>query len=307
MAAIEMARKSFSKEFSPTNRSLDFVGVISLKCVCNFRRLRRTPSPDYFLPQNMRNGYWQLAVSGEPLVHDRSEGRASAFSLVSKLLMANCYSPVSLLPLHQIPCQFFQRLRALAEAVQFCECRADQRIRLAQGFINPEQRRVGCFLRSGIFARSFAELLGGLSYVENVVDNLKRQADRLSKRSQLFCFAILRSGIKAAADQARRDQGGGLGAMDVLQHLRGGLGMLGFEINHLSANHALHRARSARDLFDNFHSRLGGTLTPRRTFIGLCLKRISCQNCECISKNFVAGGTAAPQIVVVQRGKIVVD
>ncbi len=96
-------------------------------------------------------------------------------------------------------------------------------------------------------------------------------------------------------------------AMDILQHLRRGPSVLGFQINDLSADHAIQRSCAACDLLDNPHPCLRRTFQPRQNLVGLGLQRVSRQNRERFPEHLVAGRTAAPQIVVIQRRKIVVD
>ena len=94
--------------------------------------------------------------------------------------------------------------------------------------------------------------------------------------------------------------------MDILQRLRVG-GVFRLQIHDLSADHAIHRAGGARDLFDDAHPRLRRTLQPRQHFVGLGLQRIAGENRDRLAKRFVACGTPAAQVVIVERGQVVMD
>src|SRR5438874_6776344 len=95
--------------------------------------------------------------------------------------------------------------------------------------------------------------------------------------------------------------------MNVLQHFEIGLPVLGLEVYNLAANHAVYSARPPRNFFDDPDPRLSRTMQPCQNLICLSLQRVSRKNCDCFAKNFVAGGATAAQIVVVERGKIIVD
>src|SRR5215472_18513731 len=113
----------------------------------------------------------------------------------------------SLLSFDQESRQLLQRFRALAESIQLRECIIDQLVCFADGGLDSKQRRIGCLLGSRVLAGGFSQLFGGLGDVENVVDDLKSQPDRPSKRAQPVHFAVFRASVQPAAYQAGRDQG----------------------------------------------------------------------------------------------------
>src|SRR5450631_932203 len=86
--------------------------------------------------------------------------------------------------LNQESCQSFKSIRPIAERTQLRHGGIGQLIGAAQRLLNSKQRRISCFLRRGVFAGSFSELLRRLSYIEYIVHNLKSQADGLPKGSQ---------------------------------------------------------------------------------------------------------------------------
>ena len=81
--------------------------------------------------------------------------------------------------------------------------------------------------------------------------------------------------------------------MDVLQHLQIWFSVLGFQIDNLAADHAVHGTGGASNLFDDAHAGFRRTAQPRQCFVRLSLQRITGQNCDCLAKNFVASGPAA--------------
>ena len=95
--------------------------------------------------------------------------------------------------------------------------------------------------------------------------------------------------------------------MDVFQHGQVGLGMFSFEVHDLAADHTLHRARAVGDCFDDAHARLCGTLQAGQYLIRLGLQRVARQDGNGLTINLVAGRPAAAQVIVIQRGQIVMD
>ena len=118
----------------------------------------------------------------------------------------------------------------------------------------------------GIFARGLAERFARFLDVQNVVHDLKRQADVL---------AVARNGIELLFVGARVDrphahagpqQRAGLGAMDGFEQL--GVGRLSFalEIRHLPADHAAHRSRRRGQLRNHARLAIAGTRPSSRAF-----------------------------------------
>ena len=83
--------------------------------------------------------------------------------------------------------------------------------------------------------------------------------------------------------------------------------MLGFEVNHLAADHAVDGAGGVGDFPDDRNARLGWARDLRQHFIGLRLQGVSGKDGDGLAEGLVAGGTPAPQVVVIERRQIVVD
>ena len=83
--------------------------------------------------------------------------------------------------------------------------------------------------------------------------------------------------------------------------------MLGFQVHDLAPNHSFDSARAVGYFADDGHARLSGTAQLRQHFISLGLQRIAGKDGDGFTEGFVTGGTAAPQIIVVERGKIVMN
>ena len=95
--------------------------------------------------------------------------------------------------------------------------------------------------------------------------------------------------------------------MDVFERGQVGLFVLGFEVDNLAADHAVDSAGGVGDFADDGNARLGWTAQLREHFIGLRLQRVSRQDGDRLAEDFVAGGTAAAQVVVIERGQIVMN
>ena len=87
-----------------------------------------------------------------------------------------------------------------------------------------------------IFAGGFAELLARLGDVQDVVDNLEREADVIAKIGQ--CLKLGRGAIRAHAAQpyGTAEQGGGFAFVDVLQFGCGNFFAFAFEVGDLSGD-----------------------------------------------------------------------
>ena len=83
--------------------------------------------------------------------------------------------------------------------------------------------------------------------------------------------------------------------------------MLGFEVNDLAADHAVDGAGGVGDFPDDGDARLGRASDLRQHFVGLGLQGVSGEDGDGLAEGFVAGGTSAAQVVVIERGQIVVD
>ena len=95
--------------------------------------------------------------------------------------------------------------------------------------------------------------------------------------------------------------------MDVFEGGEVGLFVFGFEVNDLAADHAVDGAGGVGDFANDGDARLGWTNQLGEHFIGLCLQGVSGEDGDGLSKDFVAGGASAPQVVVIKRGQIVVN
>ena len=114
-------------------------------------------------------------------------------------------------------------------------------------------------------------------------------------------------GVDPAGHQAGGDERARLVAMDALQRLAIRLRALRFQIHHLPADHAFDASRSTSDFLDDAHASLGRAGQLGQSLIGGGLQGIAGKNGRGFSERFVAGGLAAPQVVIIQRGQIVVN
>ena len=80
-----------------------------------------------------------------------------------------------------------------------------------------------------------------------------------------------------------------------------------FEIAHLAADHAAHGARGGGEFRDQRDSAVGRAVHLRQHLEGEREQRVAGQNRHGVAEDFVAGGVAAAQIVVIERGQIVVN
>ena len=103
---------------------------------------------------------------------------------------AAIFTPALFVPLEQILRQSFQRNRFAFENFQRAKRAVGELFRDFAGFFQADHRRISRLLRVGIFAGGFAELLAGLRHVEDVVDDLKGEADVIAEIGQ--CLQVAR-------------------------------------------------------------------------------------------------------------------
>ena len=113
--------------------------------------------------------------------------------------------------------------------------------------------------------------------------------------------------VNAPGNQADANQRAGLGAVDSFHQFRGRLMLLGFQVHDLSADHALDRSRSLRDGAHNLHRRGGRALQAGQHLVGLRLQRIPGKDSNRFAKGDMACRFATAQIIVIQRGQIIMD
>ena len=95
--------------------------------------------------------------------------------------------------------------------------------------------------------------------------------------------------------------------MNRLHQLARGFLVFALEIQHLSANHAVHSSHSVGNERDNLHRRRGRRVKAGQHLEGARLQSVAGENSYCFSELHVAGGLAAAQIVVIQRRQVVVN
>src|SRR5258708_28674060 len=117
-------------------------------------------------------------------------------------------------------------------------------------------------------------------------------------------MAVFGSGVKASAHEAGGDERRGLGAMNVFQHLGGGRGVFGFEVDDLGSDHGVDGSSAAGNLLDDAHPRFGGTFQLGENFVGLSLQRVPGEDGKGFAEYFVASWTAATQVVVIESRQI---
>jgi hypothetical protein len=121
-----------------------------------------------------------------------------------------------------------------AEAFQGSVCLCSELLRLATRALEAEYRGVGRLCRSHIFARGFAELLGRLGDIEDVIDHWKARPSASPNAVRLASCAEWRW-RSSHRDDRRGEQRRCFRAMDELQLFAGDLPPFAFEIEHWPA------------------------------------------------------------------------
>ena len=80
-----------------------------------------------------------------------------------------------------------------------------------------------------------------------------------------------------------------------------------FEVHDLAADHALDGSRRLRDQAHDLHCLRSRALHTGQHLVSLCLQRIPGKDSDRFAKDNVAGRLAAPQIIVIQGGQIIMN
>jgi hypothetical protein len=211
------------------------------------------------------------------------------------------------IPLEKICRQCFKRCGAIAENFQGSERAIGEALRDLPGFFEANDRGISRFLRGSVFAGGFAELLAGLRDIQNVVNDLEREADVVAEFGKRL--KLRRSAIRAHAAQSRRaaEQRRGLAFVDVFELVGGNFFAFAFEVGDLSRDE-LQRTGCARDFENEVLMRVARPGTALRGDLErLRQERVPRQHGDAFAKNFVVRELAATIIVIVHRRQIVVD
>src|SRR5262249_32710034 len=212
-----------------------------------------------------------------------------------------------ILAFHQKLRDGFQGIRAGAEAVEMRKSGAHQSVCFFQRFIDTEEGGIGGFFCGDIFAGRLAELLGCLRDIEDVVDNLEGETDILCEAAKLGNGVGIGFSVEASTHHARGNQGCSLGTVNVLQHGEIGFRVFRFEIDDLTANHAVDGSGTVRNFLDDANPRSWGTAEASEYFVSMSLQGVAGEDGDGFAENLMASGPSAAEVVVIEGGQVVMN
>ncbi len=167
--------------------------------------------------------------------------------------------------------------------------------------VEPEQGWIGPLSSSLVLAAGLPEVLGRLGLVEDVVDDLEHESDRLAVLVEGGRIAAAREGASPAGGA---NQGSGLQAMDVAKTIE-----LVVHSRRESTHGVMDLAldHEAGTLEDGSGDLGGGGGAPKGDFGGEALEEVADEDGDRVAVDLVRGGTAASQVVVIHGGKVVMD
>src|SRR6185312_5442516 len=197
-------------------------------------------------------------------------------------------------------CGFAEDRESLVRAGAFCARHCARAIEAVDG-------GEGDFALGFILAGGFAEGFGRFLDVEDIVHNLKGEAGMLAVLRERVELRGVRTRGDAAHANAGAKKSAGLGAMDAVEQFGRWLLTLAFDIGHLSADHAIDCAGGEGELADQRDDAGGlGVVHDAERLDREREEGIAGEDRHGFSEYFVAGGLAAPEIVVIERREIVV-
>ncbi len=212
---------------------------------------------------------------------------------------------------------FFPAQKVIRQSFQ-CDCFAFEDFQRSEGaigqlpgqragFLHSHNRGVSGFLRGSVFASGFAELLGGLRDVEDVVDDLERESDVVAEIGQRLELGGSAIGAHAAQANRAAEQCGSFSFVDVFELRGGSFFYVAVEIRHHDGLE-LQRTGRFRDFQNEFAMPIARpALALRGDFKGLREQRVAREHSDAFAENFVVRRFATAKIVVVHRGQVIVD
>ena len=177
----------------------------------------------------------------------------------------------------------------------------------AAGTGEPENGGVGGLGGGDVFAGGLAEFLGGLGHIEDVVDDLKSEAERLAEVGERGEARGRGMGAHGTEADAGGQERGGFAAVDVLQSRAAEFLAFALEVGDLAADEPLAAAGAGE-----FADERGGGVARRRR--GLCEdgkrdgeQRVAGEDGHAFTEDLVRSGPTAAKVVVVHAGEVVVD
>jgi len=168
---------------------------------------------------------------------------------------------------------------------------------------------IGRLLLALIAAGGLAELFEAALDVEDIIHDLEGEPERLAGARDGLERVRLRPGQHGAHAQRGTDERGRLARVDVVECLGADRLALGLDVHHLPADHAVGAGRLG-DLCHHVGDdpRVGGAVDvagdePE----GVRQERVAGQDGDGFAEDLVIGESPATIVVVVHRGKIVVD
>ena len=127
--------------------------------------------------------------------------------------------------------------------------------------------------------------------------------------------SVLAEAVEAAGDDAGGDEGSGFGAVDGLDEFGGGGCAFGFDVDDLAADHAGREgavgaysgADGEGDFAEDGDGGGGWCGELRDGLEGEGLEGVAGEDGDGFAEDYVAGGLAAAEVVVVEGGEVVVD
>ena len=175
------------------------------------------------------------------------------------------------------------------------------------GTRQPKKRGVGCLCCLGIFPRSFPEFLARLSDIENVVDDLKGEAERLTESGQRSELRRRRIRTHPAESQGAGEQRGGFRAMNELKLRAGGFPSFKLEIENLSRD----QPSAAGGMCELAEERCRRVARERpgvgKYFESDRQQRVSGKHRDPFAKNLVARRAPAAEVIIVHARQIVMN
>ena len=184
---------------------------------------------------------------------------------------------------------------------------AGESVGLAAGAVESKQAGVGGFAGGLVLADAFPEFFLGGDNVENVIDDLKGQAQSPAELREVGKSAGIGPGRHGAQAEGSGDEGASLGAVNLDEFLQRDAFLLRIQIENLTGDEA-----EAAGGMGEFGDEVSPGVAAIELGAGHGGERLSeeavpGQHGDGFTKHLVVGGTSPAKIIIIHAGQVVVD
>src|SRR5262249_48701485 len=173
--------------------------------------------------------------------------------------------------------------------------------------LEAKSRRIGGFLLGDVLACGFAESGGGLFHVEDVIRDLEGPAYRFAEVAEARKVSLGGPGTDRTGSDWGTDERSGFSAGDIFERFPTHALAFTFPIPNLAAAHAVDGCRRGCNFAEDLYAKRGADRCCANRFKSQRQESIACEDGDRFTELLVASRLSAAEVVVIERGKIVMN